>query len=76
MERPVRRLTNVVDTAHGGKFINPTTFRKLCLISPAYSCRGNGSFAGLLARSQYSEGPATGHLDTLFLGFPVSRSEC
>ena len=30
--------------------------------------------AGLLARSQYSEGPATGHLDTgfFFLGFPVS----
>jgi hypothetical protein len=29
--------------------------------------------AGLLARSHYSEGPATGHLDTgFFLGFPVS----
>ena len=29
--------------------------------------------AGLLARSQYSEGPATGHLDTVFfLCFPVS----
>jgi hypothetical protein len=27
--------------------------------------------AGLLARGQYSEGPATGHLDTGFLGFPV-----
>ena len=26
--------------------------------------------AGLLARSQYSEGPATGHLDTGFLWFP------
>jgi len=32
--------------------------------------------AGLLARSQYSEGPATGHLDTGFLGFPVSISKC
>ena len=32
--------------------------------------------AGLLARSQYSEGPATGHLDTGFLGFPVSVSRC
>ena len=32
--------------------------------------------AGLLARSQYPEGPATGHLDTDFLGFPVSTSEC
>jgi len=31
---------------------------------------------GLLARSQYSEGPATGHLDTGFLGFPVSISKC
>ena len=26
--------------------------------------------AGLLARSQYSEGPATGHLDTRFSRFP------
>jgi len=25
---------------------------------------------GLLARSQYSEGPATGHLDTGFFWFP------
>ena len=31
--------------------------------------------AGLLARSQYPEGPATGHLGTGFLGFPVSISE-
>jgi len=31
---------------------------------------------GLLASSQYSEIPATGHLDTLFLGFPVSISKC
>jgi hypothetical protein len=26
--------------------------------------------AGLLARSQYSEGPATGHFDTGFSWFP------
>jgi len=26
--------------------------------------------AGLLAKSQYSEGPATGHLDAGFSGFP------
>ena len=32
--------------------------------------------AGLLARSQYSEVPATGHLDTGFLGFLVSISKC
>jgi len=32
--------------------------------------------AGLLARSQYSEGPATGHLDTGFFVFPVSISKC
>ena len=31
--------------------------------------------AGLLASSQYPEGPATGHLDTVFLGFPVSISK-
>ena len=29
--------------------------------------------AGLLARSQYSEGPATGHLDTGFTWFPCVR---
>jgi len=29
--------------------------------------------AGVLARSQYPEGPATVHLNT---GFPVSTSEC
>jgi uncharacterized membrane protein len=32
--------------------------------------------AVLLARSQYPEGPATGHLDTGFLGFPACTSEC
>jgi hypothetical protein len=32
--------------------------------------------AGLLARNQYPEGPATEHLDTGFFGFPVSISEC
>ena len=32
--------------------------------------------AGLLARSQYPEGPATGHLDIGFSCFPVSTSEC
>jgi len=31
---------------------------------------------GLLARSQYSEGPATGHLDSGFFGFPVPKSKC
>ena len=28
--------------------------------------------AGLLARSQYSEGPATGHLDTGYSWFPCA----
>jgi len=31
--------------------------------------------AGLLARSQYSESPATGHLDTGFSWFPVPISK-
>jgi hypothetical protein len=31
--------------------------------------------AGLLAKDQCSEGPATGHLDTGFLGFPVSLKQ-
>jgi len=30
--------------------------------------------AGLLARSQYSEGPATGHLETGFFWFPFVLS--
>jgi hypothetical protein len=45
----------------------------LCTV---YSCNGCIVVftidAGLLARSQVSEGPTTGHLDTGFLGFPVS----
>jgi hypothetical protein len=32
--------------------------------------------AGLLTRSQYHEGPATGHLGTGFPVFPVPESEC
>ena len=32
--------------------------------------------AGLLARSQYPEDPATDHLAQNFLGFSVSISEC
>ena len=32
--------------------------------------------AGLLARSQHPEGPATGHLDTGFSWFPCVYSEC
>jgi len=32
--------------------------------------------AGLLARSQYSEGPEIGHLPQVFLGFPVPKSKC
>jgi len=31
--------------------------------------------AGLLARSQYSEGPATGHLDTGFTSFPCAQKQ-
>ena len=31
--------------------------------------------AGLLARSQYSEGPATGHLDTGFSWFPCAEKQ-
>jgi hypothetical protein len=31
--------------------------------------------AGLLARSQYSEGSATGHLDTGFTSFPCSQKQ-
>ena len=32
-------------------------------------------YAGLLARSQYSEGPATGHLDTGFSRFPCAYKQ-
>jgi len=32
------------------------------------------SIAGLLARSQYPEGPATGHLGTGFLWFPCLKA--
>ena len=33
------------------------------------------SYAGLLASSQYSEGPATGHLDTGFSWFPCAYKQ-
>ena len=32
--------------------------------------------AGLLARSQYSEGPANGHLETGLSWFPLRKSKC
>ena len=49
----------------------------LCVLSYVYLlycvyCCFFTSDAGLLARSQYSEGPATGHLDTGFSSFPCA----
>jgi hypothetical protein len=41
-----------------------------------YVCIAFTLEAGLLARSQYPEGPTTGLLDTGFLGFPGSKSKC
>ena len=47
-----------------------------CLLCMLYMCIAVLTLdAGLLARSQYPEGPATGHLDTGFSFFPVSISE-
>jgi hypothetical protein len=46
-----------------------------CLCSIVFVLFDNGLFdldAGRLARSQNPEGPATGHPDTGFLGFPGS----
>ena len=40
-------------------------FAVLCVCTAVFTLD-----AGLLARSQYSEGPATGHLDTGFSWFP------
>jgi len=49
----------------------------LCVLLSSYMCLLYYVYiavftldAGLLARSQYSEGPATGHLDTGFSWFP------
>ena len=49
----------------------------LCVLLSSYVCLlyyvCTAAFtldAGLLARSQYSEGPTTGHLDTGFSSFP------
>jgi len=54
----------------------------LCVLLLSYVyllyCVGIAFFtldAGLLARSQYSEGPATGHLDTGFSWFPCSQKQ-
>ena len=43
--------------------------RLYCLVSFVFFFTLN---ARLLARSQYSEGPATGHLDTGFSWFPCA----
>ena len=42
----------------------------LCIVFILYVFAVLTLDAGLLARSQYSEGPATGHLDTGFPWFP------
>ena len=43
----------------------------LCVLLSSYVCIAVFTLdAGVLARSQYSEGPATGHLDTGFSWFP------
>ena len=43
----------------------------LCVFAVLYVCIAVFTLdAGRLARSQYSEGPATGHLDTGFSWFP------
>ena len=39
-------------------------------LHPPVNIPGTYLDAGLLARSQYPEGPATGHLDTGFSWFP------
>jgi hypothetical protein len=41
----------------------------VCIFAPTLD-------AGLLTKSQYPEGPATGHFDTGFLDFTMSTSEC
>jgi hypothetical protein len=48
----------------------------MCLVRTEYfTCEAVCTLdAGLLARSQYSEGPATS--TQVFLGFPVSISKC
>ena len=55
----------------------------LCVLLSSYVnllyCVGIAFFftldSGLLTRSQYSEGPATGYLDTGFSCFPVPKSK-
>ena len=50
----------------------------LCVGYCCHMCIDVSTFdAGLLARCQCSEGPATGHLDSrfFFLGFPVSLKQ-
>ena len=48
------------------KFPSLTTYHRLYMVTDT---------AGLLASSQYSEGPATGHLDTGFSRFPCAYKQ-
>jgi len=48
----------------------------LCVLLSSYVCIAVFTLdAGLLARSQYSEGPLTGHLDTGFSWFPCAYKQ-
>jgi hypothetical protein len=48
----------------------------MCIVLLCVYCCLTDCSCGLLATSQYPEGPANGHLDTGFLGFPVSIRKC
>jgi len=63
-------LLNCVLNSHKSEYV---TLTGICEFHSKNSGLGNTVFtldAGLLARSQYSEGPETGHLDTGFSWFP------
>jgi len=53
----------------------PITTVILCVFVVLYVCCFFTLNAGLLATGQYSEGPATGHLDTGFSWFPCAQKQ-
>jgi hypothetical protein len=59
-----------------GVMVSDISFSKFCKFNQIYqNCSRTNYNLNMLARSQYSEGPATGHLDKGFSWFPCAYKQ-